>query len=55
MRLAGAYHSKGTLTRGMVANILLNNASYGPAPYYGEIPYAGRMIVNGWNNKKWGR
>lgn len=55
MKLAGAYHVKGKLTSGMVANIVFNNASYGPAPYYGEIPYAGRRIISGWNNKKWGK
>jgi len=22
---------------------------YGPAPYYGEIPYSGRMIEKGFN------
>lgn len=48
MKMAGALHT-GNWSNANAAGIILKGTSYGPAPYYGEIPYAGRMIEKGWN------
>ena len=45
MKKAGAYHVGGKF--GLSA-YMLTGSTYGRAPWYGEINYAGRMIVNGW-------
>ena len=47
MKMAGALHT-GNWSRSNAIGIMLKGTSYGPAPYYGEIPYAGRMIDAGW-------
>ncbi len=55
LKLAGAYNMTGELTTSMILGIVLRNDSYGPAPYYGEAPYSGRRIIQGWDNKKHGK
>jgi RHS repeat-associated protein len=55
LKLAGAYNQTGQLTTGMILGIIFGNNSFGPAPYYGEESYSGRRIIQGWNNKKWGK
>ncbi len=51
MKLAGALH-QGQYSTKNVAKILspIGGASFGPAPYYGEIEYAGRRISAGFND-----
>ncbi|MEN7551260.1 RHS repeat-associated core domain-containing protein [Rapidithrix thailandica] len=51
MKLAGSYHVHGELSKGAIYNIIINDGACGPAPYYGEIPYAGRMIEMGWKHR----
>lgn len=48
MKLAGAYQVR-KLTPANAAKILTTGAAFGPAPYYGEQPYSGRMIQMGIN------
>jgi RHS repeat-associated protein len=55
LKLAGAYNMTGKLTTGMILGIILGDNSFGPAPYYGEAPYSGRRIIQGWDNKKHGK
>ena len=50
MKMAGALHT-GNWSKGNAIKIFLLGKSYGPAPWYGEIPYAGRMIKAGWNRQ----
>jgi hypothetical protein len=45
-KLAGAYQ-QGHFSKMEVARVLFNGTAFGPAPYYGEIPYSGRMQVAG--------
>jgi len=45
MRLAGVYQSDGF--RGVYEH-LWSGKTFGPAPYYGETSYTGRMIYQGW-------
>jgi len=49
MKMAGALH-QGEWSRTTALKILTYGASYGPPPYYGEIPYARRMTSAGWDN-----
>ncbi|RNC79864.1 MAG: hypothetical protein ED557_12050 [Balneola sp.] len=49
LKVAGAVHQGKYNGASTVAKVVLFGTSYGPAPYYGEIPYAGRMIINGYN------
>ena len=46
MKLAGAYQQR-QLTKINIAKILTLGTSFGPAPYYGEETYSGRMILKG--------
>ena len=46
MKLAGAVHKK-KASEFNLTRIYLFGKSFGPAPYYGEIPYAGRRIDAG--------
>jgi len=48
MQLAGAYHQGGLIS---VINNYVTGKLYGKYPWYGEINYAGRMIVWGWLSK----
>jgi hypothetical protein len=48
MKLAGALHT-GNWSNLNAVKVLIFGTSYGPSPYYGEIPFAGRMIQAGWN------
>ncbi len=50
MKLAGALH-KGYYSYANAMGIVLYGNSYGPEPWYGEVPYAGRMIQMGWDKK----
>lgn len=51
MKLAGALNVKkcNSINAG---KIVLFGISYGPAPYYGEDAYSGRMIDKGWYSKR---
>jgi hypothetical protein len=50
MNLAGAYQKK--QYQGKITYLeIVAGKTFGPAPYYGEIPYTGRMIEKGWNRK----
>ena len=56
MKLAGTLHYSSNVANdsdpekiARLAGTLLFDNIYGKAPYYGEIPYAGRMINKGWN------
>jgi RHS repeat-associated protein len=49
MQLAGAYHQAQSL-QGPLSNVITGNPS-GLYPWFGEIDYAGRMIVWGWLTK----
>jgi len=51
LKVAGAVHTGNYEGRSTVRSVKLYGTSFGPYPYYGEIPYAGRMIVRGWNSK----
>ncbi len=47
MKLAGAVH-KGKYNKTIAASIVITGEpTFAPEPYYGEIPYAGRMIKAG--------
>lgn len=48
MKLAGALQTR-NWSSSNAADIFINGTSYGPPPYYGEQPYSGRMIIQGWN------
>ncbi|UXX80879.1 hypothetical protein N7E81_07170 [Reichenbachiella carrageenanivorans] len=48
MNIAGGLH-KGLPAWRAAKNVIFNGTEYGPAPYYGEVPYAGRMILLGWD------
>jgi len=53
MKIAGAYQVLDKqLSRTVMLDILVNGASYGPAPYYGEQEYSGRWILEGMNAAK---
>jgi len=45
-KLAGAFQ-QGRFSKIDIARIMFNGAAFGPAPYYGEIPYSGRMQIEG--------
>jgi hypothetical protein len=51
MKLAGALNTKDWDGHGkwVPFKIMLFGKSYGPAPYYGEIPYSGRRILQGFD------
>ena len=46
MKLAGAYQL-GELTTASAIGIVMFGTQYGPAPYYGEMKYSGRRILEG--------
>ena len=46
MKLAGAYQL-GQLTKAKAVGIVLFGTHYGPPPYYGEMEYSGRRILEG--------
>jgi hypothetical protein len=48
MKLAGALQQNQYST-GNAVKIFFLGTSYGSAPYYGEMEYSGRMIINGWH------
>ncbi len=50
MKMAGAVH-QGKWSEINAIKIIVFGTAYGPPPWYGEIPYAGRMIQAGWNKK----
>ena len=52
MGLAGALQVKAWDGKDKVtaASILLFGERFGSAPYYGELPYTGRMIDKGFNH-----
>jgi hypothetical protein len=50
MNLAGAYQKKMYKGKSTAFDIIFKGKTFGPAPYYGEEPYSGRMILRGWNN-----
>lgn len=50
MKLVGAYQVLNKMNVIIAAPIVAFGTSYGPAPYYGEDSYLGRMILNGWDN-----
>lgn len=56
MKMAGAVHvleSRGDkFIREVAMDIMKHGTQYGPAPYYGEVPYTGRWILKGWNAGK---
>ena len=52
MKLAGAVHQGKWEGSKTAINIIGGAVSYGMWPWYGEIEYAGRRILEGWNHKK---
>lgn len=48
MKLAGAYQ-QGKYTTTNAMKIVVFGTSYGPAPWFGEDAYSGRMVKKGWN------
>ena len=51
MKLAGALQT-GNYDKWNAAKIVTYGKSYGPAPYYGEIEYTGRRVIEGWNSSQ---
>jgi RHS repeat-associated protein len=51
MKLAGALQV-GQYNKTNAAKIVTFGTAFGPAPWYGEIPYTGRMVKQGWINGK---
>ena len=51
MKLAGALQV-GQYNKTNAARIVSFGTAFGPAPWYGEIPYTGRMVKQGWVNGK---
>lgn len=51
MKLAGVLNQK-KYSKFNASRIVTYGASFGPAPYFGEDEYSGRMILNGWNSKR---
>jgi RHS repeat-associated protein len=49
MKMAGALHVLGKLDFATAARIAITGKEYGPAPWYGEIEYAGRMAKEGFD------
>ena len=49
MKLAGAYQ-QGKYTTTNAMKIVVFGTSYGPAPWFGEDAYSGRMVKKGWNS-----
>ncbi|RBL88136.1 DUF6443 domain-containing protein [Chitinophaga flava] len=49
MRLAGALQ-QGHYNKWNAAMILLFKVEYGPAPWFGEMEYTGRMVKKGWQH-----
>ncbi|MFB6454393.1 hypothetical protein ACE38W_03905 [Chitinophaga sp. Hz27] len=47
MKLAGALQ-QGQYNKVNAGKIVLFGTSYGPAPWYGEQEYTGRMVKLGW-------
>jgi len=52
MKIAGAVHQNQWHGAGTAINIIGGAVSYGPAPWFGEIDYAGRRILAGWNHEQ---
>jgi RHS repeat-associated protein len=52
MKLAGALQQN-KYSKINAAKIVMFGVSYGPAPWYGEMNYSGRMIKMGWDSKKY--
>ena len=52
MNLAGAYQQKKYQGDSTAYDIIFKGTTFGPAPYYGEEPYSGRMILRGWNSNR---
>ncbi|WP_177318717.1 hypothetical protein [Chitinophaga sancti] len=50
MRLTGALQQR-EYTKWNAFKIMVGNAQYGPAPYYGEINYTGMMVEKGCYSK----
>jgi hypothetical protein len=51
MKLAGALQT-GNYSRWNAFRIVTFGIEYGVAPYYGEIDYTGRRVVEGWNSSQ---
>ena len=51
MRLAGALQ-QGQYTKWNAAMMLLFKTEYGPAPWFGEMEYTGRMVKAGWQTSR---
>jgi RHS repeat-associated protein len=51
MKLAGALQV-GKYNKSNAAGIVTWGTAYGPSPWYGEIPYTGRMVKQGWIDGK---
>jgi hypothetical protein len=49
MKLAGAVHHE-TFSFKLALRVHILGDKYGPPPYYGEIDYAGRMILKGFSD-----
>ena|SRR5690554_6486437 len=52
MNLAGSYQKKQFNGISTAADIIFKGKTFGPPPYYGEEPYSGRMIIQGWDSKR---
>ena len=51
MNLAGSLQQEKYNGVWTAFDIIFLGKTFGEAPYYGEIEYSGRMIINGWNTK----
>lgn len=51
MKLAGALQV-GQYNKVNAAKIVTFGTSYGPAPWYGEENYTGRMVKEGWDSSR---
>jgi hypothetical protein len=55
MKMAGALQALDNKIGNLqLADIAINKTAYGPAPWFGEITYTGRMCAAGWKNAKAG-
>jgi hypothetical protein len=48
MKLAGALNQR-KYSVWNAFRVMTFGTSFGPAPFFGEDEYSGRMILNGWN------
>jgi RHS repeat-associated protein len=52
MNLAGSLQQKKYKGKATAFDIIFQGVTFGPPPYYGEMAYSGRMIINGWDRSR---